>query len=168
MRLDTQPPGIRIVDETYVFKADTYSRAPAVDIDFFRGDSLSLLDSAQYKIGGVRYNIFTTDVDTFFRPWFRPTSRLPDSIPPVPPRSPSAYTISRNDPPPHRSRWSMSSITVNGSVTDWLGDEKMQVDSNENLWFMLTWDDTNAYFAYQPKQPERRGRRRFFVYFDCQ
>ncbi|OGH58330.1 MAG: hypothetical protein A3G34_16445 [Candidatus Lindowbacteria bacterium RIFCSPLOWO2_12_FULL_62_27] len=165
-RVDDTVPTMIVRDDTYVFKADTFTRAPAIKIDFYNGDSVSLLDTAQVQVGGAWYDVFTTDADSRVGDWFLsgPAFAALDTV------NVNAVAVRLYD----QAGWSVTRyihiyyepITINGSVSDWQGDEKMQVDSNENIWFMLAWDDTCLYLAYQPKDINTSNSGDFFVYMD--
>lgn len=167
-KIDDSAPYVVVKDETYVFKADTYTRAPMIKVEFRANDSLCLLDTAQYQVDGVWYNVFSADRDSWVDPWrlseiaYANLETVGLTTVNVRAIDQAGYTVTA------AVQIAYEPITINGSVTDWKGDEKMQVDSNENLWFMLAWDDTNVYLAYQPKDISSAGAGDFFVYFDIQ
>ncbi len=165
-KIDDSAPVIRVVDETYVFKADTNTRAPALKAQFLMMDSQTLLDTIQYQVGGTWFTLSSGDIETFNTPWFLSNAayaKLDTSVI-------NTVALRVYD----QAGWATTAniqiiyeqITIDGSVADWQGDEKMQVDSYQNIWFMFAWDDTNVYFSYQPKSLEADGDGDFFVYFD--
>ncbi|MEW5693029.1 MAG: hypothetical protein AB1765_07010, partial [Candidatus Hydrogenedentota bacterium] len=167
-QVDAAIPNIILNDNYYVFKGNTAYKTPFLDIDFGNGGIGSQLDTAQYQVNNVWYTIFSTDVDTYTQDFKIDANAY------------SSLNYGENQIPVRvfDKAWvdtkyitiNMETITIDGSVSDWKGDEYMELDSSENLRFLLAWDDTSLYFGYYYKDlnaGDGGSDGDFFVYFDC-
>ncbi|HOK40136.1 MAG TPA: alpha-amylase family glycosyl hydrolase [bacterium] len=166
-KVDGSAPTISIPDNYFVFKGDTYTKAPGINIIFTNGSSGTDLDTATYRINNnsTLFTIFTDDCDSKNMTLFLngDAYKLLDTT------AINTITVSCTKV----SGWSTSltfqiqyePIAIDGSIADWQIDEKLEIDGGaENLWFWCTWDDTYIYFAYEPKSLTDGD---FFIYIDA-